>query len=305
MVENIKLENLTTGAVLELSSTSTPYFILDACLWGAIESQRYEYKYINQIGVQITNTTLETRDIEITGWIVAEQPILMTQRKQILNKFVSPLQTIRLYYKDKYIDFVPDRTISYGTGMEDNNEVITHFQITGVAPDPRFRDVSEQNILNAFYTKMFMFPLIFTDENEYGGVVFGIKNASSGSVLFNIHVDGDLPTGMKIKFRSLTGEVKNPVITNVANQTYVKINKTIEKDEEVIINTNVGYKSIEGKLASESEYSNYFQYRDINSAWLQLEPGDNILIYGADTNVDNLEVLINYYNTWLEVQEWD
>lgn len=303
MVENIKLENLTTGAVLELSSTSTPYFILDACLWGAIESQRYEYKYINQIGVQITNTTLETRDIEITGWIVAEEKILMTQRKQVLNRFVSPLQTIRLHYKDKYIDFVPDSTISYGTGMEDNNEVISHFQITGVAPDPRFKDASEQNVLNASYTRAFMFPLIFTEDNEYGGVIFGIKN--SGGLIFNVHVDGDLPVGMKIKFRSLTGEVTNPIITNVANQTYVKINKALAKDEEVIINTNVGYKSIEGKLASESEYSNYFQYRDINSAWLQLEPGDNVLIYGADTNVDNLEVVINYNNAWLEVQEWD
>lgn len=303
MVENIKLENLTTGAVLELSSMSTPYFILDACLWGAIESQRYEYKYINQIGVQITNTTLETRDIEITGWIVAEEPILMTQRKQVLNKFVSPLQTIRLYYKDKYIDFVPDSTISYGTSIEDNNEVISRFQITGVAPDPRFRDVAEQNILNAFYTRAFMFPLIFTEDNEYGGVVFGIKN--SVGLLFNIHVDGDLPVGMKIKFRSLAGEVVNPIITNVVNQMYVKINKTLAKDEEVIINTNVGYKSIEGKLATESEYSNYFQYRDIDSAWLQLEPGDNILIYDADSNVDNLEVVINYNNAWLEVQEWD
>lgn len=303
MVEDIKLKNLTTGAVLELSSTSTPYFILDACLWGAIESQRYEYKYINQIGVQITNTTLETRDIEITGWIVAEEPLLMTRRKQILNRFVSPLQTIRLYYKDKYIDFVPDKTISYGTGIEDNNEVISHFQITGIAPDPRFRDAAEQNVLKGSYMKTFMFPLIFTDENEYGGVVFGTKNSSG--LLFNIHVDGDLPIGMKIRFRSLTGEVTNPVITNVANQTYVKINKTLAEDEEVIINTNVSYKSIEGKLASESEYSNYFQYRDINSAWLQLEPGDNIFIYGADTNVDNLEVVINYNNAWLEVQEWD
>ena len=110
---------------------------------------------------------------------------------------------------------------------------------------------------------------------------------------------------MKIKFRSLSGEVTNPIITNVANQTYVKINKTLAKDEEVIVNTNVGYKSIEGKLASEAEYSNYFQYRDINSAWLQLEPGDNVLVYGADENVDNLEIVINYNNAWLEVQEWD
>lgn len=303
MVEKIKLENTVSGAVLELSSTETPFYILDSCLWGPIDSQRYEYKYINQIGVQVTNTTLETRDVTITGWIIAFNEYDMTQRKQFLNKFVSPLSPIKLTYKDKYITFVPDTTISYGTDRANNNEVIVHFEISGVAPDPLFKNVSETSVLNANYTKVFKFPLVFTDENEYGGVVFGIRNDTN--LLFNVHVDGDVYTGMKIKFRSLVGEVKNPIITNVNNQSYVKINKTLVKDEEVIINTNVGSKSIVGKLISEADYSNYFQYRDIDSAWLQLEPGDNVLVYGADTNIQNLEVLISFNNLWLEVQEWD
>lgn len=303
MVENIKLENTVTGEVLELSSTETPYYILDSCLWGPIDSQRYEYKYINQVGVQVTNTTLETRDVTITGWIIAFDNYSMTQRKRYLNKFVSPLSPIKLTYKDKYITFVPDTTVSYGVDRANNNEVIVHFEIAGVAPDPLFRSVNEATQLSANYTKMFMFPLIFATDNEYGGVIFGIRN--DNLLLFNVYVGGDISTGMKVKFRSLVGEVKNPVITNVNNQSYIKINKTLAKDEEVIINTNVGYKSIVGKLASEAEYSNYFQYRDIDSAWLQLEPGDNILIYGADTNIKNLEVLISYNNAWLEVQEWD
>lgn len=303
MVENIKLENTVTGEVLELSSTETPYYILDSCLWGPIDSQRYEYKYINQVGVQVTNTTLETREVTITGWIIAFDTYSMTQRKRYLNKFVSPLNPIKLTYKDKYITFVPDTTVSYGVDRANNNEVIVHFEIAGVAPDPLFRSVNESSQLSANYTKMFMFPLIFATDNEYGGVIFGIRN--DNLLLFNVYVGGDISTGMKVKFRSLVGEVKNPVITNVNNQSYIKINKTLAKDEEVIIDTNVGYKSIVGKLASEAEYSNYFQYRDIDSAWLQLEPGDNILVYGADTNVKNLEVLISYNNAWLEVQEWD
>lgn len=303
MVENIKLENTVTGEVLELSSTETPYYILDSCLWGPVDSQRYEYKYINQIGVQVTNTTLETREVTITGWIIASDNYSMTQRKRYLNKFVSPLSPIKLTYKDKYIIFVPDTTINYGVDRANNNEVIVHFEIAGVAPDPLFRNINEATQLSANYTKMFKFPLIFATDNEYGGVIFGIRN--DNLLLFNVYVDGDISTGMKVKFRSLVGEVKNPVITNVNNQSYIKINKTLSKDEEVIIDTNVGYKSIVGKLASEANYSNYFQYRDIDSAWLQLEPGDNILIYGADTNVKNLEVLISYSNAWLEVQEWD
>ena len=303
MVENIKLQNTVTGEELELSSTSTPYFILDSCIWGQIDSKQYDYKYINQIGVQVTNTTLETRDIEITGWIIAFNTIEMTERKRMLNRFVSPLQPIKLFYKGKYIQFIPERTIAYGNNFSDNNEMIVHFEITGVAPDPLFRDNTTFEILNASYTKAFMFPLIFTTENEYGGVIFGIKNQST--MLFNVYVDGDISIGMSIKFRSLSGTVTNPIITNVANQSYIKINKTLQKDEEVIINTNVGSKSIIGKLASENEYSNYFQYRDIDSVWLQLEPGDNILVYGADSNADNLEVLINFNNAWLEVQEWD
>lgn len=303
MVENIKLENTVTGEVLELSSTETPYYILDSCLWGPIDSQRYEYKYINQVGVQVTNTTLETREVTITGWIIAFDTYSMTQRKRYLNKFVSPLSPIKLTYKDKYITFVPDTTVKYGVDRANNNEVIVHFEIAGVAPDPLFRSVNESSQLSANYTKMFKFPLIFAADNEYGGVIFGIRN--DNLLLFNVYVGGDISTGMKVKFRSLVGEVKNPVITNVNNQSYIKINKTLAKDEEVIIDTNVGYKSIVGKLASEAEYSNYFQYRDIDSAWLQLEPGDNILVYGADTNVKNLEVLISYSNAWLEVQEWD
>ena len=304
MVENIKLENTVSGEVLELSSTLTPYFILESCLWGQVQSERYEYKYINQIGVQITNTTLETRDITITGWIIAFDKADMTARKRILNRFVNPLQPIRLYYKNSYIEFVPENTIAYGVDRANNNEVIVHFEIVGVAPDPLFKDAQTTSFGTASYQKAFMFPLIFTRENEYNGVIFGIKDEQQ-SVLFNIHNSGDVEVGMKIRFRSLQGEVQNPVITNVNNQTYVKINKTLAKDEVVIIDTNTGYKSITGKTIEQDEYQNYFQYRDINSAWLQLAVGDNILIYGSDTNTENLEVIIEFNNSYLEVEEWD
>ena len=101
MVENIILKNLSTSALLELDVTTTPYYILDKVEWGQIEAAHHSYKYVNQVGVTIVSTTLETRDVSIVGWIVADTEESMEKRKHTLNRFVNPMQFINLKYKDK------------------------------------------------------------------------------------------------------------------------------------------------------------------------------------------------------------
>lgn len=49
--------------------------------------------------------------------------------------------------------------------------------------------------------------------------------------------------------------------------------------------------------------NNYFKYRDLDSTWLQLDVGDNLFRYDADTGIDNLEVYIYFHSKYLEVQE--
>ena len=105
---------------------------------------------------------------------------------------------------------------------------------------------------------------------------------------------------MKILFKA-NGVVTNPSVTNIRTQSYFKLNKTMINKEEITVNTVVGSKKITGK--QDGEEVNYFKYRDLNSDWLQLEVGDNVLQFDADANVQNLDVYIYFDDSYLEVQE--
>lgn len=299
MVENIILTNKITNVVLELDVTTTPYYILDNVDWGQISSTHVSYKYVNQIGILVTGTSLETRDsIEISGWIIAKSEEEMTQRKALLNGFVNPQWPIELKYKKYVIDFLPDYTVKYGVSVPENNEVVCKFKISGMAPDPLFRDEKERREEIATTKGMFHFPLcINSQEQKPPQIIFGLRQPS---LIVDIYNKSSLNIGMDIVFKA-TGTVVNPSLINVRTQQYFRINKTMMAGETIRINTVVGSRKVRGFLNGVEK--NYFKYRDLGNTWLQLEPGDNLFRYGADENIDGLEVYMYYYNRYLEVQE--
>lgn len=300
MVENITLKNLVTTQTLELDCVTTPNYILDKVDWGQISSDHHSYKYINQIGVYVTNTTLETRDIGITGWIIADSEGQMTTRKKLLNKFINPQQEMLLTYSDYALEFLPNTSVKYSAVVKENNEVVCKFQIDGFAADPMFRDDTQTKIAAATTKGQFHFPLIIdiTDPvTDLPTVMFGLR---STSLIVNVYNYGAVVTGMKIVFKA-KGSLSNPSLVNVITQEYFKINKSMSDGETVTINTVIGEKKITGDL--NGVQSNYFKYRDLNSTWLQLAVGDNLLRYNADDGIDNLECYIYFYNKYLEVQE--
>ena len=101
MVENIILRDLTNGGVLELSQEDTPYFILKEVDWGTIKATHNQTRYVKQIGTTLVSTVLGTRDVEISGWVIAKNENEMTRRKSVLNGFFNPMHTYQIEY-DKY-----------------------------------------------------------------------------------------------------------------------------------------------------------------------------------------------------------
>lgn len=308
MVENITLKNTNTLALLELDVVTTPYYILNTVDWGQIESTHHSYKYVNQIGVYVTGTSLETRDVVVSGWIIARTENQMTERKKMLNRFVNPQQLIELKYKEYVLEFLPDKSIKYSATINDNNEVICKFEIAGVAPNPLFRENVQNKTAAATTRGMFHFPLIIGCGNEelgnadnldngYPTIMFGLREPS---LIVDVYNKGAVSVGMELVFKA-TGTMSNPSFINVRTQEYFKINKTLVAGEEIRINTNIGEKKIVGTLNGVS--SNYFKYRDLDSSWLQLEVGDNLFRYDADSNLDALECYVYFYNRYLEVQE--
>ena len=298
MVEGIKLQNVETRKTLVIDKVSTPDYILDYVDWGAIESTHHSYKYINQVGVHITGSSLETRPIEIVGWIVASSERDMTIRKSFLNSFFNPQQTIDLFYKDYVLSFLPNTSVKYSANEAENNEVICKFKVNGLCPDPLFSKKNENKVAAASTAASFHFPLIIPSKsNSPSGTFFGLRQPS---LIVAITNKGSVSVGMKIVFKA-KGTLVNPTLINVNTQKFFKINKTMQAGETIEVNTTVGEKKIQGEM--NGIVNNYFKYRDLDSEWLQLNVGDNLFRYDADSNAGNLEVYIYFNDKYLEVQE--
>lgn len=298
MVENIKLTNTATMATLELDMVTTPYYILDKVDWGQVGSTHHSFKYVNQVGVYVTGTSLETRNVSIIGWVIADTENQMSERKRMLNRFVNPQQILKLEYRDYELEILPNKTVQYSATVKENNEVMCKFQISAIAADPLFKKAVEDKVAAASTKALFHFPLMINVvDNGFPTIMFGLRQPS---LIIDVYNSGAVTTGIKMVFKAL-GTLKNPSLINVNTQEFFKINKTMTTGEVIEVDTTIGQKKIIGKLNGE-EY-NYFKYRDFDSTWLQLQVGDNLFRYDADENIDGLEVYIYFYNRYLEVQE--
>lgn len=298
VVENIVFKRVDSNEELALSMTDTPFYILNNVDWGVVQGTHHSYKYVNQIGVSITSTSLKERSITVTGWIIADTEEEMDERKQFLNRYFDPRYEIDVMYKGYFLRFVPDNTVKYGTSEKENNDTIVQFQIKGTCADPLFSEINGSKETIAATIATFHFPLIMSTNLYEKGIVFGYRQPSLTAKVTN---KGAVEVGMKIVFKAI-GELTNPRLIDVDTREFVAIEKSMVAGEEIVINTNVGEKSIQGKIGNE-DYSNYFMYKDLDSTWLQLRLGDNLFRYDADSGLDNLEVYLYFYNKYLEVQE--
>ena len=298
MVERIILRRVKNQEELILDMVSTPDYILGSVDWGTVQGTHHSYKYVNQIGESVANTSLGTRAITIEGWIVAINENHMTTLKRKLNSFINPQEAITMFYSDYKINFVPDETVKYSASSAENNEIFCKFKIYGTAPNPLFSDGSETIKPFVETVPSFHFPMVLSRSLPDKGAVFGKRTAS---LIINLVNKGSVSAGMKIVFKA-NGTVTNPNLMNVNTREVFTINKVMTAGEEIEIVTNIGEKSVKGKFEN-SDYTNYFMYKDVDSSWLQLEVGDNLFRYNADDGVDSLDVFVYFYNQYLEVQE--
>lgn len=306
MIDKITLINTVSEATLELSTTDTPTYILGVTDWSSAKGKHHTHKFFNQIGASVSSTSIEERDVEIQGWIVSETADTMAGKKQVLNSLINPRQLLTMHYLDYKLDFLPTQSIRYTPAWAENNEVLCRFAITGVAPDPRWSDDQETTVAAAATLPLFHFPMIIAPqphaippEPPYpaGGVVFGYRQPD---LFLTIRNTSSVPVGMRILLRAY-GTLSNPRLTNVRTGEFFGLTLGMRGGDSATIVTELGQKSVSGSLIGVEQ--NLFPYRHIGSSWLQLEVGDNILAYSADSGVDNLDVFVSYYNRYLEVQQ--
>lgn len=267
-------------------------FTLNELDLGAAEADLSTTKGMNQIGEYLNSVSIGTRDISITGYLLANSKEEMDKRKRELIKVVNPLSSFYLI-KDKYsLTCRPTDTIKFAVPHYENNDKLCKFLISATAVNPCFTQIEETVVKIALWKAAFRFPLILQANKPF---IMGVREPSK---IANIRNTGDIETGMTVEFKA-KGTVVNPYIINLNTREEIKINKTLKSGEVVLVNTNYGNKTITGIVDGNEE--NYFAYLDLDSVFIQLATGDNEFRWGADTNENNLEVNVIFNPQFLGV----
>lgn len=297
MVENIRIRDLTNGGILELSQEATPYYILKEADWGTIEATHNQTRYVKQIGTTLISSVLGTRDVEISGWVIARNPNQMSNRKFKLSTFFNPLHDYQIEYMQYKLGIVFNQSIRYARELKGNNEIVCEWKIDGIATNPLFYEIDSIATESTDADGRFKFPCLFNE--EHNKFIFGEVKINA---IIDIYNSGQVDTGIQIYIKCL-GSVTNPIIINVRNGEYFRINKTLTEGEEIVISTSIGSKYVKGRTNESVAYDNYYNYRDFGSSWLQLSTGDNYFVITADRNYDNLKVEVSFNRAYMEVQQ--
>ncbi len=276
---------------------SFPFFLQSISGIDGINSENYRIKGMGQDGTTLAGSTLDERNIRLIGSIKGDtKDIIERQRLKLLQTF-NPKIKGWLHYE--YGNLKRKIRCSVIKAPTFNKRISTFkyqdFLIDFLCPSPFWQDLSESKAEIALWRGAFHFPLIIP-ENE--PIIMGYREPN---LIVNIINHGNVETGMKIEFKA-RGTVENPSLFNVNTREFIKINKAMVSGERISINTNKGSKGITSRLNGVS--TDILEFIDIvggGKTFLQLDPGDNLLRYDADSGLENLDIDIYYHNNYLGV----
>lgn len=275
-----------------IDKDDSPY-ILDSIAWGSPAISFSSFKFPMQVGEQITSTSIGSRDIQITGYIVGDSLSQIEARKDFLSRTLLFESNVAIILNDKIIKGVPCDIVKFGEDSSVNNEAFCKFYLSLLCEDPRFYDKNFNFVSMSTESPSFFLPLSIEDK----GLIFSERKISK---TIKIENKGTSKIGIIVKLKA-KGNVINPKIVNVdTNQSFL-LNKTLSFDEQVIIDTRIGSRNIVGKTSD--EFENYYKFKNIDSDWIDLKIGSNTLVYSADSGSDLLEVVIEYLQAYMNIKE--
>ncbi|EJO5347038.1 phage tail family protein [Clostridium botulinum] len=276
------------GQQIEFSIWS-PFFLENIDGISGLKNIIYSNKGMGQDGSTYTGSTLDDRNIVIQGAIIDGKEI---NREKLLS-IINPKLKSKLIYTDGSIEKYVECKVETAPVITKDNK--PKFQISLLSPNPYWKDYINTKVNIALWKGDFHFPLVIPINK---GITMGHREPS---LIVNVNNTGQVKTGMIIEFFA-RGTLKNPSLFNVNTREFIKINKGMVNGEKFIINTNYSKKKILQELnGGTTDILNYLDILGGGDTFLQLDVGDNLFRYNADSNLDNLEVNIYFSPQYLGV----
>lgn len=253
----------------------------------------YSTNSMGQHGDTYVGQRIEARDIDIVGHInTRDKQQAYELRRQMLKVFNPELDGTLTYEYGSFKRVINCRL--HGEPKLQRQSVLIEFELPLDCLNPFWREEDEQKEDIASWVAAWHFPCVIEKENTKS-MIFGYR---AESVIVDCYNEGDVSTGMRIRFTAL-GTVINPIILNVDTEEFIKLNVTMQTGDIIEVNTKYGSKG--ATLTRDGVVTDYFRYVDVDSTFMQLAIGDNNFRYDAESGVNSMEVSIFYNKEYLGV----
>lgn len=267
-------------------------YVLTSIDYGSIGATHSTAKGAEQVGERVINTTLDTRDVEIVGFIRAASAAEMGAKKAALYQMCYPLREFQILPDEALsLNCYADGTVKFTASKLTNNDRVAQFVIDAICYDPLFSDAVARYRRIAEWVSNFIWPL----EIPAAGFTFADRTEGYITTLQN---DGDVETGLLIHFAA-SASVENPRLMNVETREFIALNRTLVAGETVVVNTNYGAESVTSYIGDDVE--DVINDLDLDSTFLQAPVGTTNFHYTAEENVDAMTITIYYYQKYLGV----
>ncbi len=258
-----------------------------------IDDTIYSTNSMEQHGDTLVGVRFEPRIIEIKGKITERDHEAGARLRRQALKILNPELDGTLTYT--FGDFARKITAKVdGTPKFTHPDLFEVFNITFKCLSPFWLENEVKREEIAGWIADWIFPTVI-DKDDPTSMIYGHREPA---IIVDVYNSGHVSAGMKVEFKAL-GALTNPQIFNVNTREFMKVNYTMAAGDKIIIDTSFGSKSI--RLISQGVESNIYRYMDVDSTFMQLDIGDNLFRYDADSGVDNLDVVISYNPQYLGV----
>lgn len=283
------------GESIELSTESIYHCNVSKDVDGiaGVTNVVYSTNSMGQHGDTYAGQRIEARDIDIVGHInTRDKQQAYELRRQMLKVFNPELGGTLAYEFGGFKRVINCRL--HGEPKVERKSVLQQFSIPLDCLNPFWREEDEEKEDIASWVAAWEFPCEIEKDNPQS-MIYGYR---AESVIVDCYNEGDVSTGMRVRFMAL-GTVVNPIILNVDTEEFIKLNVTMQTGDTIEVNTKYGSKG--ATLIRDGEKTDYFRYVDVDSTFMQLAIGDNNFRYDAEGGVNLLEVSIFYNKEYLGV----
>lgn len=281
------------GETLEFSNTSEYHCNVSKDVTGiaGIDNTLYCANSMGQHGDTFITQRYEARDITIVGNINSKDKDRVLELRRKAEKILNADLDAKLMYIYKDFVRVIDCKVD-GRPSFQKKGVLMQYSIPLNCCNPFWREEAEAKNDIAAWVSSWEFDFEIPEE----GIELGYREPS---IIVNVYNEGDVRSGMRVEFRAV-GTVINPVLLNVNTQEYIKfVGTTMVAGDIITVNTDYGKKG--ATLTREGQEEDYFRHIDVDSTFMQLDIGDNVFRYDAESGATALEVTIYHSNKYLGV----